>query len=318
MSGVLPRLGLPHLGYGIGLRTTHFGQILSEWPTIDWFEAITENFLDSQGRPRHFLRQVAERYPVVLHGVSLSIGSTDPLNVDYLRRLKLLATEVNAAWVSDHLCWTGVLGKNTHDLLPLPYTEDVLCHVVSRIRQVQDLLERPLILENPSTYVTFLASTMTEWEFLDRMVEQTGCGLLLDINNIFVSACNHDFDPLDYLNGVPWPSVVQMHLAGHTDCGTHRIDTHDGPVIDEVWNLYALAQQRTTGVSTLIEWDAKIPSFAEVHAEALRAADVTKGSAKRSPSPESCTPSLQTKRGVLTPTVPQPLHWTSAEVADHA
>lgn len=266
-----PRLGLPNLGLGVGLRTVHFRHILEHWPAVDWFEIISENFLDTQGRPRYVLEQIAERYPVVMHGVSLSIGSTDPLDMDYLAKLKRLAHETRARWISDHLCWTGVAGTNTHDLLPIALCEASLAHVAGRVRQVQDYLERPLVLENPSTYVTFAASTMSEWEFLARLADETGCGLLLDVNNVFVSAANHDFDPHEYLQGVPAQRVVQMHLAGHTNCGTHLIDTHDGPVIDPVWELFRQAHERTQGVSTLLEWDARIPPFPQVHAEALKA-----------------------------------------------
>jgi uncharacterized protein (UPF0276 family) len=268
-----PRLGFPHLGYGVGLRTAHFAELLSTWPAVDWFEIISENFLESRGRPRYLLDQIAERYPVVMHGVSLSIGSTDPLNFDYLVKLKSLADSVQARWISDHICWTGVNGLNTHDLLPLPYHEASLRHVAERVRIVQDFLERPLVLENPSSYVEFTGSTMPEWEFVARLVEETGCGLLLDANNVYVSAWNHDFDPVEYLDAIPTEHVVQMHLAGHSHCGTHRLDTHDRPVIDPVWELYRHAQSRTAGVSTLLEWDARIPDFATVHAEALKARD---------------------------------------------
>jgi uncharacterized protein (UPF0276 family) len=266
-----PRFGLPDLGLGVGLRTPHFSHILRENPAVDWFEIISENFMDSGGRPRYVLEQVAERYPVVMHGVSLSVGSSDPLNREYLRKLKGLATAVDARWVSDHVCWTGIAGRNTHDLLPLPYNDATLAHVVARVRVVQDVLERPLILENPSSYVGFAASTMPEWEFVARLAEEADCGLLLDVNNVFVSAMNHDFDPVEYLQKVPHHRVVQFHLAGHTDCGTHRIDTHDGPVIDPVWDLYRLANRLTGGAATLLEWDANIPTFPEVHAEVLKA-----------------------------------------------
>ena len=268
---MLARLGYPNLGLGVGLRTVHFEHILREQPAVDWFEIISENFMDSRGRPRHVLDQIAERYPVVMHGVSLSIGSTEPLDFEYLRKLKALAAATRAVWVSDHICWTGIAGVNTHDLLPLPYNELTLKHVAERVRIVQEFLERSLVLENPSSYVTFAASTMSEWEFVARLAEETDCGLLLDVNNVFVSAFNHDFDPVDFLKGLPHERVVQMHLAGHTDCGTHRIDTHDGPVIDPVWELYRLAHELTGGASTLLEWDAKIPEFPVVHAEVLRA-----------------------------------------------
>jgi uncharacterized protein (UPF0276 family) len=268
-----PRLGYANLGLGVGLRTTHFPYILEHHPEVDWFEIISENFMDSGGRPRYVLDQIAERYKVVMHGVSLSIGSTDPLNFDYLAKLKRLADEVQARWVSDHLCWTGVAGRNTHDLLPMPLNEESLAHVAGRVRVVQEFLERPLVLENPSTYVGFAASTMPEWEFLTRLAEETDCGLLLDVNNVYVSSVNHDYDPVEYIRNVPHRRVVQFHLAGHTHCGTHIIDTHDGRVVDPVWELYRLAHQLTGGAATLLEWDAKIPPFPEVHAEVLKARD---------------------------------------------
>ncbi len=267
----LRRLGHPNLGLGLGLRTVHFPYILEHHPAVDWFEIISENFMDSGGRPRYILEQIAERYQIVMHGVALSIGSTDPLNFDYLTRLKRLASAVQARWVSDHLCWTGVAGRNTHDLLPIPLNEATLAHVTERIRIVQDYLERPLVLENPSTYVGFADSTMTEWEFLSRLADETDCGLLLDVNNVYVSSVNHDYDPTEYLRNLPHERVVQFHLAGHTHCGTHIIDTHDGAVIDPVWDLYALAHQLTGGAATLLEWDARIPPFPEVHAEVLKA-----------------------------------------------
>ena len=238
-----PRLGYNNLGLGVGLRTTHFPYILKNSPPVDWFEIITENFMDSGGRPRYVLEQIAERYPVVMHGVSMSIGSTDPLNIEYLTKLKKLADAVKPRWVSDHLCWTGVAGLNAHDLLPIPLNEESLAHVTARVRTVQDFLGRPLVLENPSTYVTFADSTMPEWEFLTRLAEDADCGLLLDVNNVFVSSANHDFDPEEYIRNVPHRRVVQFHLAGHTDCGTHRIDTHDGEVIDPVWELYRRAHR---------------------------------------------------------------------------
>jgi len=266
-----PRLGYPNLGLGVGLRTVHFQHILADRPAVDWFEVISENFMDSRGRPRYVLDQIAERYAVVMHGVSLSIGSSDPLDFDYLGRLKRLADAVNARWISDHLCWTGVAGVNAHDLLPVPLDEATLRHVVARVRAVQDFLERPLVLENPSSYVTFAQSTMPEWEFLARMAEDADCGLLLDVNNVYVSSVNHGFDPVEYVESVPPERVVQFHLAGHTDCGTHRIDTHDNHVVDPVWDLYRRAHRLTGGASTLLEWDARIPPFPVVHAEVLKA-----------------------------------------------
>ena len=268
------RLGYENLGLGIGLRTVHFDYILKQQPAVDWFEVISEYFMDSQCRPRYVLDQIAEHYPIVMHGVSLSIGSTEPLDWEYLRKLKQLALAVKAHWVSDHICWTGVAGINTHDLLPLPYNEGALRHVIDRVRIVQDFLERPLVLENPSSYITFAASTMSEAEFIARLAEEADCGLLLDVNNVYVSARNHDFDAVDYLRQIPCERVVQMHLAGHTNCGTHLIDTHDGPVIDPVWNLFRLAYGMTEGVSILLEWDAQIPSFPVVHKEILKARDI--------------------------------------------
>jgi hypothetical protein len=268
---IAPRLGHANLGLGVGLRTAHFAHVLEHWPAVDWFEIISENFIDSQGRPRHVLDQIAERYPVVMHGVSLSIGSTDPLDFDYLARLKRLADAIKPRWISDHLCWTGVLGLNAHDLLPLPLNEETLAHVVARIRTVQEFLQRPLVLENPSSYVTFAASTVSEWEFLRRMADEADCGLLLDVNNVYVSSVNHDFDPDEFIDRVPHERIVQCHLAGHTNCQTHLIDTHDNHVIDPVWRLYRRAHALTGGMSTLLEWDARIPPFPVVHAEVLKA-----------------------------------------------
>ena len=262
---------LPRLGLGLGLRNVHFAEILAERPAVDWFEAISENFMDSGGRPRAVIREIAEHYPLVLHGVSMSIGSADPLNLDYLARLKALADEVRPAWISDHLCWTGVLGLNSHDLLPMPLTEESLAHVAARVRQAQDVLERPLILENPSSYVRFAHSTMEEPEYLRRLAEETGCGLLLDVNNVFVSCFNAGKDPAAYIEAFPCDRVVQMHLAGHQHRGTYVIDTHDRPVRGEVWDLFRLAWARTGGASTLLEWDDRIPAFADCHAELMKA-----------------------------------------------
>ena len=267
------RLGLPNLGFGIGLRSAHYAYIESRRPAVDWFEIISENFMDSRGRPRHVLDQLVGGYPIVAHGVSMSIGSTDPLDRDYLLRLKRFAAEIEPVWVSDHVCWTGVAGVNTHDLVPIPFTEESLTHVVRRIQIVQDILERPLVLENPTSYVTYVASTMTEWEFLARMADAADCGLLLDVANVHATAVNHDFDAREYLLALPHERIVQIHLAGHDDLGTHIIDTHDRAVSDEVWELYRLAVQLTGGVSTLIEWDDRLPPFPAVHAEALKARD---------------------------------------------
>jgi uncharacterized protein (UPF0276 family) len=271
---------LPKLGLGLGLRSVHFDEILERRPAIDWFEAISENFMDSGGRPRAVIREIAEHYPLVLHGVSLSIGSVDPLNRDYLARLKRLADEVKPAWISDHLCWTGVLGLNSHDLLPMPLTDESLGHVAGRVRQVQDVLERPLILENPSSYVRFAESTMEEPEFLRRLAAETGCGLLLDVNNVFVSCFNAGADPVAYIEAFPCESVVQMHLAGHQHRGTYVIDTHDRPVRPEVWDLFRLAWGRTGGAATLLEWDGDIPAFDLCHAELVKARRYTAGRAE--------------------------------------
>jgi uncharacterized protein (UPF0276 family) len=269
------RLGLPDLGFGVGLRAAHAAEVLDGSRGVDWFEVITENVLDNGGYARYLLGQVAERFPVALHGVSLSIGSTDPLDLDYLRRVRLLADGIGAAWVSDHLCWTGVLGINTHDLLPLPLTEASLRHVVRRVGIAQDVLERPLVLENPSTYLGFTESTISECEFLARLAQDAGCGLLLDVNNVYVSAVNHEFDPYDYIRALPADRIVHLHLAGHTDCGTHLIDTHDRPVADPVWDLYAFATGRLPAMAVLLEWDDRIPPFPVLTAELDKARERT-------------------------------------------
>lgn len=265
------RWGFPDLGIGVGLRTVHYPHILEKKPEVDFFEILSENYLDTAGRPLWVLEQVAERYPVVMHGVSMSIGSADPLDRAYLAKLKSLAARTRALWVSDHLCWTGVAGRNTHDLLPLPYTEEALRHVAGRVRTVSDILERPLILENASTYAEFASSQMTEWEFFGRLMEEADCGMLLDVNNVYVSSYNHGFDPEAYIDAMDPSRVAQYHLAGHTNKGTHIVDTHNDHVIDPVWALYRRAAARTGNVSTLLEWDADIPEFGVVHAEALKA-----------------------------------------------
>ncbi len=265
------RWGLPDLGIGIGLRTVHFPHILTEWPQLDWFEVLSENFMDTGGRPLHVLDQVVERYPVALHGVSLGIGNTDPLDREYLKKLKALAARSRAAWVSDHLCWTGVAGRNTHDLLPMPLDEPALRHVTARVREVSDFLERPLVLENPSSYLEFATSSMPEWEFLARLAEDADCGLLLDVNNVYVSSVNHGFDANVYVDAIPADRVVQYHLAGHLNKGSHLLDTHSDHARPEVWELYARAVKRTGLVATLYEWDEDIPAFDVVVAEAHKA-----------------------------------------------
>lgn len=265
-------------GFGLGLRPQHFPDILGAGGKgddaadparhdVDWFEVISENFIAVGGRPLHNLMAVRERYPMAMHGVSLSIGAPDPLDHDYLRGLKDLADRIEPAVVSDHLCWTGAHGVNLHDLLPLPLTEETLDHVAGRIRRVQDVLGRRIAMENASTYVSFTADTMTEWDFLAELTQRADCDLLLDVNNVYVSAFNHGFDAQDYLNGVPSDRVRQIHLAGHENNGDHIVDTHDAPVIDPVWDLYRDAVRRFGAVPTMIERDANIPPFAELVAE---------------------------------------------------
>ena len=279
---------LPDLGIGVGLRTVHFRHILSKRPPVDWFEVLSENFMDTGGHPLWVLDQVAERYPIALHGVSMSIGSTDPLDREYLRKLKSLAARTRAHWVSDHLCWTGVAGRNVHDLLPMPYNEDALRHTAARVRRVSEILERPLVLENPSSYVEFASSTMTEWDFLSRLAAEADCGLLLDVNNVFVSSFNHGFDPRVYIDNVPADRVVQYHVAGHTNKGTHILDTHSDHAVAEVWELFRRSCRRTGNVSTLYEWDEDIPDFDVLHAEALKA---------RAYREERAEPSVRVARG---------------------
>lgn len=270
------RFDLPVLGFGMGLRTRHFPHILARHPKIDFFEIISENFMGTGGRPMKVLDQVAERYPIVMHGVSLSIGCTDPLDLDYLRELKRLAARCRAAWVGDHVCWTGVQGRNLHDLLPLPYTSRSLRHVVKRIRRVQDFLERPLILENPSSYAAFRGDEMPEWEFIARMAEEADCGLLLDINNVYVSSVNHGFDAETYVRSIPHDRVVYHHLAGHTRFPTHLLDTHSGPAISPVWDLYRLSMSISGGRTTCFEWDEDLPGFERVHAEVRKASRIAR------------------------------------------
>jgi uncharacterized protein len=255
-------------GFGLGLRPQHFPDILADDPAatdgVDWFEIISENFIGAGGPPRRNMMAVRERFPFVMHGVSLSIGSVDPLDMEYLQGLKALADLVQPELISDHLCWTGVHGLNMHDLLPLPLTGESVDHVASRVRQVQDVLGRQLLLENTSTYVTFAEDEMTEWEFLSEICDKADCHILLDVNNIFVSAFNHGFSADDYLSGIPKHRVRQIHLAGHEHNGDHIIDTHDEPVPSDVLELYAKAIHRLGAVPTMIERDANIPPFAEL------------------------------------------------------
>ncbi len=262
---------VPYLGHGVGLRTMHFPHVLAGTARVDWFEAISENFMIDGGRPLAVLERARASCPVVLHGVSLSLGSTDPLSEPYLRALRALADRVAPAWVSDHLCWGSVGGHYAHDLLPLPYTEEALNHVVQRVRTVQDRLGRQILIENVSSYLTFTHSAMPEWEFLAAVAERADCGILLDVNNVYVSAVNHGFDAERYILAVPADRVGQIHLAGHSHKGTHLLDTHDGHVAPAVWDLYRLVVRRCGQVSTLVEWDDRMPDWDMLCAEAERA-----------------------------------------------
>ncbi len=257
----------PYLGFGLGLRPVHYEAILTQLPKIDWFEVTTENYLVPGGKPLHYLDRIREHYPVVMHGVSLSIGSSDPLDFDYLKQVKELAQRIEPVWISDHLCWTGVNGINMHDLLPLPYTNQTIEHVVSRINQLQEFLGRQILIENVSSYLTYTQSELTEWEFLTEIAKRADCFILLDVNNIYVSSVNHEFDPHEYLNGIPKDRVYQIHLAGHSNHGNYIIDTHDAPVIQPVWDLYADTIKKFGAVSTMIERDDNIPELHELLAE---------------------------------------------------
>ncbi len=258
----------PQLGFGLGLRIPHYAHIFEHKPKVDWFEIISENFMESEGRPRANLARIRADYPVVMHGVSLSIGTVDPLNSDYLTKLKHLIEWLEPGWVSDHLCWTGIAHKNTHDLLPVPYTQEALDHIISRIGQVQDFLGREIALENPSTYLEFKGSDISEAEFIAEMARRSGCRLLLDVNNVYVTCFNHRLDPQTYLDALPLERVIQIHLSGHSNYGTHIIDTHDNHVVDEVWALYryVIAKAGRTP-NTMVEWDDHIPEFPVLMAE---------------------------------------------------
>lgn len=268
----------PKLGLGLGLRTTHYSFVLEHLPPVDWFETVSENFMGHNyqigGKPLATLEKIREHYPIVLHGVSLSLGSVDPLNQNYLNCLKKLVERIEPSLVSDHLCWTGVNGENVHDLLPLPYTGEALDHLVDRIRRVQDFLGRRILVENVSSYLTYRHSEMPEWEFLAEVAKRSDCGLLLDINNIYVSSVNHGFDPEAYLAAIPADRIGQFHLAGYTDNGNHLVDTHDQPVSEAVWALYERALRRYGIKNTLLERDDNIPEFAELQRELARAATI--------------------------------------------
>jgi hypothetical protein len=260
-------LTLPSQGFGLGLRTVHYEEIAAKRPAVDWFEILTENYLVHGGKPLHWLDRIRADYPVAMHGVSLSIGSTDALDMDYLRAVKVLAQRVSPMWISDHLCWTGVAGRNLHDLLPVPYTEAALRHLVPRVEAVQEFLGRRILLENVSSYVSYKESELTEWEFIAEVARRADCLILLDVNNIYVSAHNHGFDADQYLAGIPAGRVQQIHLAGHCIRGDFIIDTHDAPVIDPVWELYARAVQVLGPMSSMIERDDHIPPLDELLTE---------------------------------------------------
>jgi len=263
--------GLTDYGIGIGLRAPHYEHILSRKPVVDWFEIISENFMIDGGRPLHVLDQILEQYKVVQHGVSMYFGSAEKPNREHLRRLKELVKRTNTPWLSDHLCWGSVDGRYTHDLLPMPYTFEAARLTAQKVREVRDFLEIPIAVENVSSYAEYHVSEMTEWEFLNEVVEQADCGILLDVNNIYVSAQNHGFNPFTYVNRISAARVTQIHIAGHSKFKKYILDTHDHPVLDPVWKLYERAIQRTGHTATLLEWDDSIPSFEEVHREALKA-----------------------------------------------
>lgn len=267
-AGASPTFTKPdYLGFGLGLRPQHYTEILDGDPAVDWFEVISENYMVPGGQPLKMLDRIRARYPIVMHGVSLSIASTAPFDQVYLDDLKALADRTDPKFVSDHLCWTGVHGVNLHDLLPIPYTHEALDHVVSRIQHVQDHLKRPIAIENVSSYVQFQHAEMSEWDFIAEMATRTGCWLVFDVNNVFVSAFNHDFDAYEFINGIPADRVVQFHLAGHEHATTHIIDTHDAMVPEPVWDLYRAAVKRFGRVSTIIERDDDIPPLDDLVAE---------------------------------------------------
>jgi uncharacterized protein (UPF0276 family) len=287
-----PRLGAPDLGVGVGLRVPHYSRILRERPPVDFFEVISENFMVEGGKPRYHLDQVLETYRVIQHGVSLGIGGPEPPDRAYLEKLRKLVRHVRPAWVSDHFCWCGAGGAHLHDLLPMPFNEEMVRTVSERARMVQDHLEVRFALENTSSYLTFTSSTMTEWDFISEVTERANIGLMFDVNNVYVSAYNHGFDPYEFVRRVPHERIVQIHLAGHTNLGTHIIDTHRGHVIDPVWDLYRTTIELAGRVSTLVEWDDDIPDLEVLLAEADRARGVRDEAASafdagRAPSRES-------------------------------
>ena len=275
MNRATPSVVCPPLGFGLGARPLHYDDLLGEFAgSVSWLEALTENYLAPGGKPLHYLTRLRERYPLVLHGVSLSIGGADPLDERYLDEVKALADRFEPAWLSDHMCWTGVDGLNLHDLLPLPFTEATVRHVVARVEYVQERLGRRIALENVSSYAAFAECDMTEWDFLREVALRADCLLLLDVNNVYVSSVNHGFDPLAYLRGIPPERVQQFHLAGHREQGGRLIDTHDAPICDAVWRLYAAAVARFGPVSTMIERDDHIPALSELLAELDQARNI--------------------------------------------
>jgi uncharacterized protein (UPF0276 family) len=278
------RFAVPDLGVGVGFRVPHFTEVIENRPEMDWFEIISENFMVDGGSPTWHLERLSDHYPVVPHGVSMSLGGAE--RPEHTQRLRELVAKLDPPWVSDHLCFTGTAGINTHDLLPVPYTRAVLDHMVDRIRRISDVLGRPFAIENPSSYMSYRATQMTEWEFLGELVERADCAVLLDVNNVFVSSVNHGFDPVEYLDAVPADRVVQIHLAGHSiQPEGYRLDTHDHPVCDEVWELYAHTIRRLGSVTTLIEWDGNIPTFERLAEEAARARAVrTEASSEVAPA----------------------------------
>ncbi len=273
---IKPAPTFPRIGHGIGLRSQHWNQILEERPAVDWFEIISENFMDTRGRAMRVLEKVRENYPIVSHGVSLSIGSTDPLDKIYLQKLKILADTIEPVWVSDHLCWTSVNKVHSHDLLPLPQTMDTAEHIANRVDEVQNFLGRKILIENVSSYVSFPESTMTEWEFISEIAKKSGCGILLDINNIYVNAFNQGFSAQDFIQNVSTDHVAQFHLAGHTNRDTYLFDTHSAKMIEPVWALYEQAVRRFGNIPTLVEWDDKIPELNVLLEERQRAVEIEK------------------------------------------
>lgn len=257
----------PFLGFGLGLRPEHYEDVLSTNLEVDWFEIITENYINSGGEPRYYLDKIAEKYPIVMHGVSLSIGSTDELDYEYLAQLKLLSKQIKPKWISDHLCWTGINNLNMHDLLPLPYNKVSIKNTVERIKKIQDYLGHQILIENLSSYLTYTDSNMSEWEFLSAIANEADCNILLDVNNVYVSSFNHKFDPLDYIKGLPVERIHQIHLAGHSNYGNYILDTHDALIINEVWSLYKATLKITGLVSTMIERDDNIPNLTELISE---------------------------------------------------